>query len=121
MDWGMMNRPSSVLDRTIGRCAGSWINTKNSDINESTSANSFLRILLRPNLRFGYALSILILFLDIVLRFSWLLRFAEKEMFTNADEYILCSQFLEVFRRAMWNLLRVEWEGIRHDITISKM
>jgi hypothetical protein len=25
----------------------------------------------------------------------------------------LCTQFLEIFRRAIWNLLRVEWENLK--------
>jgi hypothetical protein len=53
---------------------------------------------------------------DSFLRFSWLLRFVAK--FPSNDAYVLCVQFLEVFRRAIWNLLRVEWENIKqknHD------
>jgi len=106
MDWGMMSR-SAI-------CNLPWVSPK-SDVleNSSSAAKSFVRSLLRPNLRFGTGLSVLIVLLDIVLRFSWLLRFVEEEMFTNSDEYILCSQLFEVARRALWNLLRIEWEGIQ--------
>jgi hypothetical protein len=73
-------------------------------------------VCLRPRLRFGLTLSALIVVADSLLRFSWLLRFVAK--FPSNDAFVLCTQFLEVFRRAIWNLLRVEWENIKqktHD------
>ena len=42
-----------------------------------------------------------------VLRFAWLLRFVEHVIFPNNGSYILWTQLLEAFRRAIWNLLRV--------------
>lgn len=86
MDWGMMQNPMK--------------------------ANNCGRALLRQRLRFGAAMSALILVADAVLRFSWLLRFS-KSMFPSEDSFVLCTQFLEVFRRAIWNLLRVEWENLK--------
>jgi hypothetical protein len=53
---------------------------------------------LRPRLRFGASPSIGILLIDTVLRYSWLLRFWEKDLFPNADIYILSTQFLEALR-----------------------
>jgi hypothetical protein len=35
-------------------------------------------------------------------------------MFPSADSFALCTQFLEIFRRSIWNLLRVEWENLKH-------
>jgi hypothetical protein len=67
---------------------------------------------LRPRLRFGVPLSVLILFVDIILRFGWTLRFYQV-LFPSNDAFILFTQFLEVFRRALWNLLRVEWESLK--------
>merc|ERR1719162_390126 len=72
-------------------------------------------IALRPRLRFGTSLSILVLVLDTFLRFSWTLRFCESYIFSSNGAYILCTEFLEVFRRAVWNLLRVEWEQIKQN------
>jgi hypothetical protein len=70
-------------------------------------------LLLRPRLRFGLTMSALIVLADAVLRFSWLLRFVSKYLFVSHDAFVLSTQFLEVFRRAIWNLLRVEWENIK--------
>jgi hypothetical protein len=66
--------------------------------------------LLRNRLRYGVAVSVLILIADILLRFSWTLRFWHKP---SNDSFILWSQFLEVIRRALWNLLRIEWEHMK--------
>ena len=71
------------------------------------------RIVLRPRLRFGVTMSVMIVLSDAVLRFSWLLRFVSQYLFVSHDAFVLCTQFLEVFRRAIWNLLRVEWEHIK--------
>jgi EXS family len=69
---------------------------------------------LRNRLRFGVAISLVILATDVILRFSWLLRFYHG-LFPSADIFVLCTQFLEVFRRALWNLLRVEWENLKQS------
>jgi hypothetical protein len=73
--------------------------------------------MLRPQLRFGWLLSTLILVADSVLRFSWMLRFVSAKFFPHNDSFVLCTQFLEVFRRGIWNLLRVEWESIKQKKT----
>jgi hypothetical protein len=57
-------------------------------------------------------MSAIILVADSVLRFSWMLRFYHN-LFPSGDSFVLCTQFLEVFRRAIWNLLRVEWENFK--------
>ena len=106
MDWGMMQKPSAVVNLTMGQCTG-MPPTKN--------AKNCGDIALRPRLRFGTSLSLLILVLDIFLRFSWTLRFYESHIFSSNGAYILCTEFLEVFRRAVWNLLRVEWEQIKQN------
>mmetsp|Transcript_18333 Transcript_18333/g.27629 ORF Transcript_18333/g.27629 Transcript_18333/m.27629 type:complete len:476 (-) Transcript_18333:2780-4207(-) len=99
MDWGMMQNT----------CAGG----SNGGLTKSHS--SCAHSVLRPKLRFGAPTSIGILFIDIVLRYSWVLRFWETDLFPNADIYILCTQFLEAIRRSLWNLLRVEWEHIKQN------
>jgi len=68
---------------------------------------------LRSRLRFGLSMSAIIVLTDAVLRFSWVLRFYHS-MFPSADSFALCTQFLEIFRRSIWNLLRVEWENLKH-------
>ncbi len=98
MDWGMMQNT----------CAGG-------SIGDAKSHSSCAHSVLRPKLRYGAPTSIGILFIDVVLRYSWVLRFWENDLFPNADTYILCTQFLEAIRRSLWNLLRVEWEHIKQS------
>ncbi|GKY93660.1 hypothetical protein MPSEU_000333400 [Mayamaea pseudoterrestris] len=95
-DWGMMQKsPISTL------CAPS-----------KAPQRKCWHIWLRPRLRYGVAMSAIILIADSVLRFSWMLRFYHR-IFPSADSFVLCTQFLEVFRRAIWNLLRIEWENFK--------
>jgi hypothetical protein len=82
----------------------------------ASSPHSCHHGMLRPQLRFGWLLSTLILVADSVLRFSWMLRFVSF-IFPHNDGFVLCTQFLEVFRRGIWNLLRVEWESIKQKKT----
>lgn len=111
MDWGMMQKPSAVVNLTMGQCAGMPpVNTMG-----NLKSPDCIDIALRPRLRFGTSLSILVLVLDTCLRFSWTLRFYESSIFASNGAYILCTEFLEVFRRAVWNLLRVEWEQIKQN------
>jgi hypothetical protein len=103
MDWGMMQN-------NVMWCGGSGVGGSTV---ETKSHSSCAHSVLRPKLRFGAATSIGILIIDVMLRYSWLLRFFENDLFPNADIYILCTQFLEAIRRSLWNLLRVEWEHIK--------
>lgn len=106
MDWGMMQNPSAVMEHT---CMSSSLEVSSvDDVRPPTCGHAVLR----PRLRFGLAVSAGILLADSVLRFSWLLRFWQA-LFPSKDVFVLATQFLEVFRRAIWNLLRVEWEHIK--------
>ena len=78
------------------------------------SSVSCWHALLRNRLRFGVGISVLILVTDTILRFSWTLRFYVN-LFPSTDAFILFQQFLEVIRRALWNLLRVEWENLKQS------
>lgn len=121
MDWGMMDDPKVIVEQTVGQCAGGYGLVPN-PANKSTSSHGngqqspqtkCIAGMLRPRLRFGAPLSLVILVIDIILRYSWTLRFYETRLFASNDAYILCAEFLEVFRRSVWNLLRVEWEQIK--------
>lgn len=101
MDWGMMKNPSSAAALCIG-----------GGVYPMDQKRSCAAAVLRPRLRFGAAMSALIVLADSVLRFSWTLRFYHR-LFPSGDSFVLCTQFLEVFRRAIWNLLRVEWENLK--------
>jgi len=97
MDWGMVTDPTALLD----------------PMKHMQEPQMCQQKCLRPRLRFGFQISTGILITNFVLRFAWLLRFWEKGIFSSVDEFVLCTEFLEVFRRALWNLLRVEWENIK--------
>ena len=112
MDWGMMQNPQNFAPE----CAGAPAIGAATGTRQQTCAQAVLR----PKLRYGASASIAILIADTVLRYSWLLRFYEKGIFPSTDVYILCSQFLEAIRRALWNLLRVEWESIKQKKAAGK-
>jgi len=105
MDWGMMQKPRQAVATVscIGGQSGAVL-----DRSKRTCGHAFMR----PRLRFGVVMSACIVAADSVLRFSWTLRFYTK-LFPSQDSFVLCTQFLEVFRRAIWNLLRVEWENLK--------
>eukprot|EP00550_Attheya_septentrionalis_P008791 CAMPEP_0198298086 /NCGR_PEP_ID=MMETSP1449-20131203/39613_1 /TAXON_ID=420275 /ORGANISM="Attheya septentrionalis, Strain CCMP2084" /LENGTH=506 /DNA_ID=CAMNT_0043999267 /DNA_START=355 /DNA_END=1875 /DNA_ORIENTATION=- len=103
MDWGMLSDPTAVLAASVvgEMCVPTGV---------ANEKKQCAHAMLRPRLRFGVLASTGILIADAVLRFSWLLRFCETSLFPSKDVFVLVTQFLEVFRRAIWNLLRVEWE-----------
>ena len=120
MDWGMMQNPQAVVSQacistTSLATGGSGDASGKSKENTLALRNSSPchHVWLRPRLRFGLTMSALIVLSDAVLRFSWLLRFVSSHLFVSHDAFVLCTQFLEVFRRSIWNLLRVEWENIK--------
>ena len=145
MDWGMMQNPTvaatffcnpvSGINNSTGLSAngGTYLPMPTRDHITHQSSNGIKRsssssvmkgpsssslscwyFLLRSRLRFGVAISVVILVTDVILRFSWVLRFYHK-LFPSSDSFVLCTQFLEVFRRAIWNLLRVEWENLKQS------
>ncbi|CAJ1968046.1 unnamed protein product [Cylindrotheca closterium] len=113
MDWGMMHNPTVVVSTA---CIGSSGAPMYSELSTATStvppSSSCHHGLLRPKLRFGVGISTWIFITDCILRFSWALRFATN-VFPSPDMFALFTQFLEVMRRALWNLLRVEWENLK--------
>jgi len=88
MDWGMMQNPTAVLEH-----AG-CVPIPSSQAKGKSCGHAVLR----NRLRFGVLSSVSILAADLILRFSWLLRYHEGVLFPNADAYVLCTQFLEAFR-----------------------
>lgn len=104
MDWGMMQDPNLIVQSA---CGGFTM-----DHSTSKKDKTCHHALLRPRLRYGLTISIWIVLTDCLLRFSWMLRFAHH-LFPSNDTFVLFTQFLEVFRRSIWNLLRVEWENIK--------
>jgi len=119
MDWGMMQNPQAVVAQACISTTSLTGGGDSSKSKENASDHRALRsspchhVWLRPRLRFGLTMSALIVLADSVLRFSWMLRFVSSYLFVSQDAFVLCTQFLEVFRRSIWNLLRVEWENIK--------
>jgi EXS family len=107
MDWGMMKNPSAAASVA---CCGAKPPVR---LDQPRSLSCW-HVLLRQRLRFGIAMSVVILFTDAILRFSWTLRFYTN-LFPSMNSVVLCTQFLEIFRRSIWNLLRVEWENLKQS------
>jgi hypothetical protein len=132
MDWGMMKNPSAAAIVLCNPASvnGGLANSPYQPIiqrgevkrnpsgsvapHSSTTSFSCWYALLRNRLRYGVPVSVLILVTDAILRFSWVLRFYHA-IFPSGDSFVLTTQFLEVFRRAIWNLLRVEWENLKQS------
>jgi EXS family len=112
MDWGLLQNPSAVC-KVTSSASSLAVPTSSSSLNSSNSL-SVCHHLMRPKLRFGILMSALIVLADSILRFSWTLRFYHG-LFPSGDSFVLCTQFLEVFRRALWNLLRIEWEHLKQQ------
>mmetsp|Transcript_16806 Transcript_16806/g.47131 ORF Transcript_16806/g.47131 Transcript_16806/m.47131 type:complete len:477 (+) Transcript_16806:152-1582(+) len=111
MDWGMMQNPTAVVQVA---CAGGAYPMEGGSIQPQPTCQ---HVLMRPRLRFGLLLSALIMSADCVLRFSWLLKFTT---ILTGGNLLLVTQLLEVFRRGIWNLLRVEWENIKQQRKMGK-
>lgn len=115
MDWGMMQDPYKVVAVACAPHSSVMVEPQGDGIMRKNRDHSTCRsICLRPSLRYGLELSALIMVADSFLRFSWTLKFVPM-LFPSHDSFVLCTQFLEVFRRAIWNLLRVEWENIKQQ------
>jgi hypothetical protein len=95
MDWGMMQNPLVMVPES---CAGGVGAISGGGGGGSKTPESCAHLVLRPRLRFGAVTSVVILFIDTVLRYCWVLRFYEQDLFPNKDVYILCTQFLEAIR-----------------------
>ena len=97
MDWGMMQNPAKAAV-----CVGGVYPTAEGD--DEKPPHNVVHALLRPRLRFGLGISLSILMTDVVLRFSWTLRFYHA-LFPSADSFVLCSQFLEVVRYVQYSVM----------------
>ena len=127
MDWGMLRNPavaaevccSPVSDLSNGNELCLKVPTRNRmehrpGVRQSPAPYSCWHSLLRTRLGFGVGMSVLILVADAILRLSWVLGFSQK-LFPSDYAFVLCSEFLEIVRRALWNLLRMEWEELKQS------
>ena len=127
MDWGMLKNPSDAF--TVCRNPVSSLANGNEPCSAvparnhlehqagvarllSPTSSSCWHSLLRPRLGYGVGISVFILVADVLLRFSWILRFSYK-LFPFGDALVF--ECLEVIRRALWNLLRMEWEELKQS------
>lgn len=120
MDWGMMQNPQQFMAPIVPETCVPNVANNASSSTSKVAAPTCAHAVLRPRLRFGATTSVVIVLVDTILRYSWLLRFWEHNLFPSNDMYILCTQFLEALRRALWNLLRVEWENIKQNRSKSE-
>lgn len=66
---------------------------------------------LRPTLLFGSAGSYYAAIgLDLVLRLVWVLKYVEFDHRLSYDKFMLLIEGLEVLRRGVWSIYRIEWE-----------
>ncbi len=66
---------------------------------------------LRPTLLFGSAGSYYAAIgLDLVLRLVWVLKYVEFDHRLSYDKFMLLIEVLEVLRRGVWSIYRIEWE-----------
>lgn len=120
MDWGMMQNPTAVVKTACVGGMYSEISTAPTATALQPPQQSCHKGLLRPRLRYGVAISSWIFITDCILRFSWTMRFAHH-LFPSSDAFVLFTQFLEVFRRSLWNLLRVEWENLKQKTSGNRL
>ena len=114
MDWGMGVNSEWVCYHDLGSGGGSKGEEEGGGVEGVGVGRQFnKRSILRPVLLFGNFWSITAIVLNFILRFSWLLRFYENDLSFTKDQYVLLLQFLEVFRRGVWNIFRLEWELIK--------
>ena len=69
--------------------------------------------------RLGRPCNVIIALLNLFMRCAWALNYFTPSLFGgDPDQLVLFLQLVEVARRAMWNVLRVEWQctqGVRES------
>jgi hypothetical protein len=80
----------------------------------------------RPRTVFSFPLHLLISCLNLFLRFSWAANRIEGLSSLPPSQLVLIIELAEVFRRAVWNIFRIEWEINQqeknaHLKTVSKL
>lgn len=64
----------------------------------------------RPKTIFSFSLHLLISILNLLLRFSWAANRISGLSSLSSSQLVLIIELAEVFRRAVWNIFRIEWE-----------
>jgi hypothetical protein len=66
----------------------------------------------RPRLLLPVTYHIVAAIINLILRFSWAANRIKALEHIHPSHLVLLIELAEVFRRAMWNIFRVEWEII---------
>ena len=65
-----------------------------------------------------YTFAVLI---DLCLRFTWLTKFSKlPSVYLSGDSWILTLELLEILRRSLWSVIRIEWEWINQVDSLSR-
>lgn len=64
----------------------------------------------RPKTIFSFSLHLFISILNLILRFSWAANRVAGLSSLPSSQLVLIIELAEVFRRAVWNIFRIEWE-----------
>lgn len=83
-----------------------------------TSARSFglRQKLLLGNVSYYYGAIVM----DFGLRLAWVLKHMKADVWMPYDNFMLLIEVLEVFRRSMWTVLRVEWECLNKATALPR-
>jgi myo-inositol-1(or 4)-monophosphatase len=105
MDWGLghinLNSSSSSSSGSSRKGGGG----------ERSPSSRLRHWGLRPTLLFGSAGSYYAAIgLDLVLRLVWVLKYVEFDHRLSYDKFMLLIEGLEVLRRGVWSIYRIEWE-----------
>jgi glycerol-3-phosphate acyltransferase PlsY len=77
---------------------------------------------LRPTLLFGTAWQYyLAIVADFFLRIVWVLKYVEFDHMISYDRFMLLIEVLEVVRRSMWAIFRIEWECLNRSHIQAKL
>ncbi|GMH87333.1 hypothetical protein TrVE_jg12447 [Triparma verrucosa] len=101
VDWGL--GPGGIAFCEVGFVGSSAPQTDSNGQELKKKA-----VCLRQGLRLGSTGTWICVIANFSMRCAWVLRYFQTSLFKSWDQYVLAAQFIEVFRRAVWNVLRVE-------------
>ena len=81
-------------------------------ISSGSSGNNRPIVIIRSRTYYYGFLYILAVAIDLVLRFTWAINRVSYFSTMHPSQIVLIIEVFEVLRRAMWNMLRIEWEII---------
>lgn len=73
------------------------------------------RVILRNRTFYYGFLYFVAVCIDLVLRFTWAINRVTYFSTMHPSQIVLIIEVFEVFRRSMWNMIRIEWEIISQE------